>query len=73
MLTSQNACFKTVFSGGVYMAPIMVPIDPTRLTPRTTHGFADMMRNAKPFLNRARATSAVMASPPPVYWKLSCR
>ena len=72
-LTTQNACLSTVFSGGVYMAPIIVPIEPTKLTPRTTHGFAAMMRNVKPLRNMARAASAVIASPPPVYWKDSLR
>ena len=55
------------------MAPIIVPIEPTRLTPSTNHGFAAMMRKVKPFRNMALAARAVMASPPPVYWKLSCR
>ena len=32
---------------------------------------ADITRNAKPFLNIERATIAVIASPPPVYLKLS--
>ena len=72
-LTTQNACLSTVFSGGVYMAPIIVPIEPTRLTPSTTHGFADMTRNVKPFLNMARAARAVIARPPPVYWNASCK
>ena len=73
LLTNQKACLSTVSSGGVYIAPIMVPMEPTKLTPSTTHGFADMMRKVNPFLNMVRATKAVIASPPPVYWKLSCR
>lgn len=71
--TSQNVCFNTVFSGDVYIAPIIVPMEPAKLIPSTTQGLADIMRKAKPFLNIVRATSAVMARPPPVYWKLSCR
>lgn len=44
---------------------------PAKLTPRTTHGFADIMRNAVPLLNNIRAANAVSAKPPPVYLKLS--
>ena len=49
---SQNVCFNTVFSGLVDMTPIMLPMDPTNPTPRTTHGFADMILNAAPERNR---------------------
>jgi hypothetical protein len=35
-LTSQKRCFCTGLSGGVYNVPIIVPILPTRLTPRNT-------------------------------------
>lgn len=35
-LTSQKRCFCTGLSAGVYNVPIMVPILPTRLTPRNT-------------------------------------
>lgn len=64
---------STVFSGGVIIAPIIVPMDPTKLTPRTSHGFADMIRKAAPERNMDRAARAVRTRPPPVYLKLSCR
>ena len=70
---NQNACLSMVFSGGVYMAPIIVPIDPTSPTPRTTHGLADIILSAAPERNRERAPRAVRTSPPPVYVKDSCR
>lgn len=63
----------TVFSGEVYMAPIIVPMEPTRLTPSTTHGFADINLTANPDLKRDRAARAVRPSPTPVYWKLELR
>jgi hypothetical protein len=72
-LTSQNACLRAVFSGGVYITPIIVPMEPAKLTPSTTHGLADIIRTAKPLRNRVRAAKAVRARPPPVYMKLSCR
>ena len=62
-----------VFSGEVYMVPIMVPMLPARLTPRTTHGFVAMRRKAKPDLKSDRAARAVTARPPPAYMKLSWR
>ena len=55
------------------MVPIIVPMLPTRLTPRTTHGFVAIRRNAKPDLNSDRAARAVTARPPPAYMKLSWR
>lgn len=55
------------------MTPIMEPTDPTRLTPRTTHGFADMIRKAAPERKRERAPRAVKTRPPPVYLNVSWR
>ena len=55
------------------MAPIIVPMDPTKLTPSTTHGFADISLTAKPDLKRDRAAMAVRPRPTPVYWKLELR
>ena len=62
---------RMVFSGEVYIAPIIVPMDPTRLTPSTSHGFADIIRNAVPERKRERAVRAVKIRPPPVYLKAS--
>lgn len=37
--TSQNKCFCTVFSGAVYIAPIIVPILPTKPMPKTAPAY----------------------------------
>ena len=70
---SQNVCFKTVFSGDVAITPTIVPMEPTKLTPRKTHGLVAMMRKATPERKSDRAARAVSASPPPVYLKASLR
>lgn len=49
---------------------IICPLKPKKDYP---HGFADITRTAKPFLNIIRAVPVTIASPAPIYVKLSLR